>query len=381
MRDLKATQLYATDGDVYDVIMASSRRMSSSVLLEMISERRIFCSPHAEREELADYISGFIHDHSDIARLIQKGEYNRSAERTTFVDLDVELSADDIKSAVIKYQQQVGLSEKITTPISTISKTRVNLEYDEIDHSRTKLFQKQRRQADFSFDVSEGRTRVRRPATDKARSVFFKLKTIIDTARASASNIEEISVADLITSETRTEFFMKMMRSVIGYSGQMVTDARVARWTDDQGHGFNENDAGEEDDVEAHAARQRIISIVNSVSMRGVNITATDEYQKLLETGFFLTSLTWVSEQQAEPRDKVQFEVAFENGVEGTGFRYAVRYSPRRSTGDYSKSFQAVPETRKPVLCKLIEETARAVLTSMREAAQPVSSTGDAGDI
>ncbi|MBA9067808.1 hypothetical protein FHR71_001543 [Methylobacterium sp. RAS18] len=379
MRDLKATQLYATDGDVYDVIMASSRRMSSNVLLEMISERRIFCSPHAQREELADYTSGLIHDHYDIARLIQKGEYNRNAERTTFVDLDVELSSDDIKSAVIEYQRQVGLSEKITTPISTINKTRVNLEYDEIDHSRTKLFQKQQRQADFSFDVSDGRTRVRRPATDKARVVFLKLKSIIDTARASASNIEEISVSEFITSGDRTEFFMRMMKSVLGYQGQLVTDARVARWTDDQGQAFSDHDTNDENDVETQAARQRIISIVNSVSMRGVNITATDEYQKLLEKGFFLTSLTWMSEQQAEPRDKVQFEVAFENGVEGTGFRYAVRYSPRRSAGDYSKSFQSVPETRKPVLCKLIEETARAVLTSMREAARPMPSTGDAG--
>ena len=359
MKDVSLGQIFATDKEIYDLIMASPKRLTAGMLLDLASDRRIFCSSQDSREELASFLSGLHHDYHDIAGLMQKGEHGRRAERTTFVEIDSELTPAEIKSAVVAYQQIVNRTEVISVPTSTVARTRVNLEYDEIDYSRTRLIQKQRRQAEIDFAVKDGKTRIRMPATEKARSVVKVLKEKIASGRATSLEADEISVSDLINARDRNAFFMNLIKEITGYRLEMVTDAKVAR-------NVIEKEDDQDDEVAAEEAQRELISVVNSVSMRGVNIILTQEYQKFLEQGFLLTAITWRAIQIEDPGDLVQFEVAFEDGIGGSRFRYAVRYSPMLASGKHAKSFQSVPEARKPSLFSLIEDSARKVLTAVR---------------
>ncbi|MCJ2038808.1 hypothetical protein MKK55_07540 [Methylobacterium sp. J-059] len=304
------------------------------------------------------------HDFHDVAGLIQKGEYVRNSDRTAFIDIDLALTSAEIKSAIEAYQNSVGLSEKVSTPISTASRVNMNLEYDEIDYSRTRLIQRQKKHADFVFDTSDAITRVRFPATDKARNVLEEIKNFISAARRADIPIDALTVSDLTSEADRTAFFMNILSNMPGYRVRTITDVRVAKWNEDPSElGFDDDN----DDQETEAARASMLSVVNSVSMRGQNLTLTEEYKNLLTNGFFLTSITWRADQFADPRDLVQFEISFEDGIQGTNFRYAVRYSPRREGGDHGKTMLTVPELRKIGLLKLIEETARGELKKIRD--------------
>lgn len=357
MTEGRLNQLFATDREIYDLIMSSPKRMSEGVILELISDRRIFASFSESRKDLAGFIASLQHDYYDVAGLIQKGEHGRRGERTTSIEIDTELTGAEVKDAVASYQKEVGTVENIVMAPNAGARMRVNVEYEEIDYSRTRLIQRQRRQADIEFTVADGKTLIRFPATEKAREVVESLKDAVESSRKSTFAKEEISLGSLNSPALRNDFFMSLIRSFNGYRLRYVSDAKVARWEDKDTD--SEAQAGEE---EKNESTRDIVSVVNSVTMRGVNIVLTPEYRRLLEQGFFLTAITWRAEQESSPRDLVQFEVIFDDGVAGTGFRYSVRHAPLRSSGRHATTFQAVQDTRRPALFQLIEDGARSVL-------------------
>ncbi|NTH64411.1 hypothetical protein G6L33_11165 [Agrobacterium rhizogenes] len=354
MRD-KRTQLYATDKDLFDLLISPKQRITERVMLELARDRGIFCSHKASREKLASYLSGLTHDLNDVEGLIKQGESGTRGEKTTFLTIGAEIDAASIRRAVNEYAKAAG-TEIVAQPVSGATKVTTSIQYDEFDYSRTNLLQRQTKVADIEFSMNEGQVRVRLPSTDKAKDIVAKIIDLVERDQKTTLPQTQVTVDDL-PPEYRTRFFLHLTTKMAGYRTDTVTKLKVAA----------KNPAPEDDDDDAaDKAESKMLHLVQNVALTGENLLVSPQYRQLTESGFFVTSMTWRATQLDEPQDRVQFDVSFENGRAGTGFRYLMRIAERSSRHTYPQNFSAPSDGRKRHLFSLVESTAHSVVAALR---------------
>ncbi|MFG1362375.1 hypothetical protein [Xanthobacter versatilis] len=363
-------QLFATDKEIYDLIMASSRRLSANALVELLQDRRIFIGADG-RSKLADMLATLPHDYHDVVGLVAKGEMARRAERTTSVRIPGSISLADLRAALASYVTDVAGREEVHTQSATAHRLMVHIEYDEVEYSRTSLIQKQRKSSDFDFHIDENLVTVRFPASEKAREIISQVTSKLSELKRQNYIPEGITVSHITTPAGRSDFFLKLMRSIEGFRFLTVTDVRVGRFS--EGGGVDALDGEEATDQSIGGRSEQLISYIQSVSMRGENLVMTQEFQRLMAGGFFVTALTWDADRIGEPRDLMRFDVSFEEGVAGTGLRYALRHKTRRDNGNLVATFHPVPDIHRPGLFGAIESAARRVLLEMEAQRAPRS--------
>jgi hypothetical protein len=365
-----AVQYCATDKELFDLLMSGKQRLTESVLFGLARDRGIFYSPKSSREEIVQRMALLTHDIHDLDSIVQLREHSGREERTASIVLDAEITSEEIRSALSEYSSTIKNTEKVTIQPRTSLSSVINLEYDEYDYSRTRLIQRQTKQATIDIVVKDGKTIIRMPANEKARGFVDELSGRVEKERKEKIERKVISLADINSADKRTTFFTKLISRIAGYKLQNVTNIRVARWM--------ESDSGSIDLEETELdVRDEMLAVVKSVVMHGQNLVASEQYQKLREDGFFITSITWRSVQLQAPNDLVQFDAGFDDGLTGTGFKYGVRYAHRLSNGEYAKNLKAVPESRKPSLFALIEKTAASVVESLENPEEGGDSSGE----
>lgn len=354
-------QYYATDKDIFDLLMSGKQRLTETVLRELARDRGIFYSPFDTREDLVERLSMLPHDFNDVVSLMHRREHSRRGEKTTSVTLEAELSIDEIKDVVAEYQADVGATEKVTSHKKGADGFVVNVQYDEIDYSRTKLIQRQRHDAGIEFVREGGKTLVRLPATEKAQRVVATLKDKIEGKRRTVIPQEIIELTSIRDPEDRTSFFTKLISGLSGYRLRDVTSLRVSAGKSEE----PEEDVELEDERDM-AAEQEMLAFVRSMALSGQNLVASPEYQQLRASGFFITSITWSAEQTDSPQDLIVFHAAFDDGERGTGFKYAVKGVHRFQEGQHIKTIRQVEDHAKEVLLSLLEVTARSIFAELR---------------
>lgn len=355
--------LSANDKDIYDLLISGKQRLTENVLHELARDRGIFYSPKESRSDLADRLSMLPHDFHDIAGIVERREHGRRGEKTTSIRLDAAIPVEELRAAVAAYQQEAGASEKVVHHQKGANGLAMQVEYDEFDHSRTRLLQKQRHEAGIDFMVEDGKTVVRLPATEKAKRIVAIVKDKIESTRKENIAEESIELTALTTPEARSAFFTKLISQLPGYRLKDVTNLKVASHQADEA--IEDDDALDiENDSEGEAGR-KMYAAVHSMALNGQNLVQSEEYQQLTKRGFFITAITWRAEQISLPYDIIQFDAGFEDRQRGTGFKYAVQGAFRFQKGQHTKSPRPVSETERAAFFALIESTARKVLTDL----------------
>ena len=110
-----------------------------------------------------------------------------------------------------------------------------------------------------------------------------------------------------------------------------------------------------------------MLSVVENVALNGKMLITSAEYQQLRQKGFFITSLTWISQQEYSPFNMWEFDAGIEDAREGKGFRYNVRGFYRKGKKAFTKTRIAVDDDEKQPLFPLIERTARQILSQLKK--------------
>lgn len=364
-------QYCATDKEIYDLLMSGKQKLTESVLLELARDRGIFYSPRATRADLVDAIAALPHDYLDVIGVIERRDHAKRGEKTTSVTLAVDLSIEEIKSVVLSYQVEATATEKVTANQKGTSGYTVNVEYNEYDYSRTRLIQRQRKDASIEFVKKDGVTVIRMPATDKARLVVENLVDKVEGIRKAEVPAQQISLQGLNSPDDRTSFFTSLISGIQGYDLDTVINLKVAS-------GASEDDTEVDiDEDENEQVKQEMLAVVHSVSMQGSNLVASPQYQQLKQGGFYITSITWRAKEKISPHDMIQFDASFENGIEGTGFKYGLKRSSRLKNGQYAKQFRAVDENDRAQLFELLESAARTILAQLHAKVAAEAGAGD----
>ncbi|MBT2746218.1 MULTISPECIES: hypothetical protein [unclassified Lysobacter] len=370
----KLQQYCATDKEIYDLLMSGKQKLTESVLFELARDRGIFYSPKATRSDLVEAISSLPHDYLDVIGIIERRDHAKRGEKTTSVTLPVDLTMDEIKSVALAYQAEAKTSEKVRAQQKGADGYSLNIEYDEYDYSRTRLIQRQRKEAGIEFVKKAGATVIRMPATDKARLVVDSLVRKVEEIRKAEVPAQQITLQGLDSPDDRTSFFTSLISGIKGYDLDTVINLKVASG------GGDSDEGGDLDEDEDEDIKQEMLAVVHSVSMQGSNLVASTQYQQLKQGGFYITSITWRAKESASPYDMIQFDASFENGVDGTGFKYGVKRSARLKSGDYAKHFRPVEEGDRAELFELLESAARSVLAKLHAKAAGESGVDAPGD-
>lgn len=366
--------LSATDKDIFDLLMSDRGRLSEGVLRNFALARGIIYSRRTNRENLASAISRLPHDFHSLTTMVERREYHSKNEKRAYVDIPVALTREEIGEIVRSYKEGVAGEEEVTTQSRRAQDVYVNVAYDEVDYSKTRLIQRQRKDAGIEFVIGESITTIRMPATEKARDIVQKIVDHASKLKLQDLRKNELSLESL-SSDQRTTFFMEIMRTIPGYELQTVVSIKCSSRAEETGENLEIDLEQEEVSVESE-----IVSKINSVALSGVNLLQSEEYQSLRRNGFFITSVTWRALQKEKPQDLLQLDVSFDQPRLGKGFRFGVRIARRLADGGLANDFKPLEPNRQPGLWSLVERTSARVLhdilsppqneaTSLREGA------------
>lgn len=149
----------------------------------------------------------------------------------------------------------------------------MNVEYDDMDYSRTRLIQRQRQDATIEFFRQGGKTIVRLPASEKSKRIVEDLTGRIESRRRTPIVREAIELDADFTADERTTFFMRLISELPGHRLYGVTNLKIAPSLrpDDE---LDEDDLDE--DVRAEAS-EKLLVIVRSMALSGENLIASKE--------------------------------------------------------------------------------------------------------
>jgi hypothetical protein len=369
----KKNLLYcATDKEIHDVLMSAKQRIHCGVLLELAKDRKIFYSPADTREDLIHQLSLLPHGYHELSIILEQREHAGRAEKVTSVTLNANLTVDELKEIAKEYVGESPDDEKVTTFTKGVDQVFVNIKYSDVDYGKTRLIQRTPKEAGIEFHVSEGKTVVRMPANTKAKEIFDKLRSKLESKRKAVVPLERIEIGDFNLSQSRTEFFTTLISKLDGFKLDNVTSVKVEPIAEF----FSDDELDLDDDQSKEEAKQEALALVKNVALKGETLLASEEYQSLLVKGFFITSIIWRSKFLTDPFPIVEFEAAFEQPELGKGFRYNVRGSLNLADGEYTKTLRPLDAVSKEKYLSILEKTAsktvreiRAVLAS--EAADP----------
>ncbi len=155
------------------------------------------------------------------------------------------------------------------------------------------------------------------------------------------------------------------MKNVPGFALQDVTQVQV-----DRKHQDETEDADEPDDIEDEkkAVEEEIKGIVKDIALRGTSLHTSDEYRRLKEQGYLLTSLQWSARRKNSPFEIVQFDTGFDDPFAGVGYRYGVRtWKLALESGAYAKSWATIPAHDKMKLSSLLQQASMTVFMAIKK--------------
>jgi hypothetical protein len=353
-----------TDKELYDALVSSKQHFNANALLELARNRGIILSNADQRTELADRLSVMIFGGHELQAIQAAFDTAGRGAKTTSFRLNMELTLADIKHIAEEYREGVGEEEKVVTYNVGSTGVAVDLEYIEVDFSKTRLRQRQTKEAHIEFKIEEGHTVVTLPATEKARQAAEALRGRLFANKQTDIGLEEIDFSGINDSKLRTVFFTKLISTLPDFALQDVTRVKANRAETQDDPSDNDEDAEDNGDEEANT---QMLGIVRAMALHGQSLLSSPEYQAFHKRGFFNTSITWTSKRIVAPYQLVEFDAGFEEPEFGRGFKYSVRGWATQKQGEYIKNLKPVPTDDKKRFLSVIERTAVAVFRRLKE--------------
>lgn len=366
----KSTLLYcATDKEIYDVLMSSKQRINTAVVLELAKDRGIFYSSKDSRESLVNNLSLLTHDYHDLNIILDQREHAGRAEKLTSLTLNAALTIDEIKEVAKDYMANSPPDEKATGYQKGNDQYVVNVEYSEVDYSKTRLVQRTPKTAGIEFYVEGEKTVIRMPSNAKAKEIVEKIKGRLDGKKKTDIPVGLIELSEFATAAERTRFFTLLISTLEGFKLDNVTSVKVEPLKKDKADDELELD----DDQNREEAKQEALALIRNVALKGESLLASEEYQSLQKKGFFITSIIWRSKQTTQLHPIIEFEAAFDEPEAGKGFKYSVRGALNYIEGEYTKTLRPIEQEVRQEFLALIERTAHGVILKIKGEAAATS--------
>jgi len=305
---MKNTQLesriYFTEKDIYDALMSSKRKMSMSLLTELARDRGILISSDDTREDIIKYLSSLVYDYYDLKVLIDHITPAHKKEKAKVTQVNGKIDGTTLKS-VTKEINDNNVTIQTTIDSKDQNTTILQIEYDEIDFSKTRLRQKVRKESTIEVTVKDGLTTISKPSNDKTDEI---MKKILD-------GIEKKTATPLI--EKKINLFELKHEDKIGYFTKLINAIEDCKLKDVVKVSVNHEDKPEaEDDA---------VQVITNASFKGKGLLSTQEYQNLKKEGYYITSIIWTSDEIKKNGDIIEFEASISSSKDCEELSFAAK--------------------------------------------------------
>lgn len=357
------------DKDIRDALTASKSKPSAARLVAFLRERGIVASQEWGRDALAEYVSLPPHDLAMVQQLGGLVDSPDRVEKTTSAEWPATVSLEQITSATRQVGDRRSGDRQEIYDVKVVGRSVVvDVKYSDFDMSRTRMRQRQGREARIEFDVSAGKLIVRQAASPRAKEIAQEMAAALAEVSGQEMKARSIELTGVPNARLRTKFFTNLMSSMTGFRLQTVTSVRVDR-LETQGVESQESSLEEDEDTdqpEREETREEVemLGFVNRMTLEGEGILYSSQYQALDNEGFYISRSTWASLEDASGA-LVEFEAGFSD-PEAADFRYSVNgVFPQKGSGEHRKNKKQPTPTERLGYLRNLEIAARVALDSV----------------
>ena len=337
----ESSSYYFTPREIFDALMSSKKTMTTSILVELARDRGVIVSSDDTREDIIKYLSSFVYDYYDLNVLVEYITPSHKKEKLKTTQLDNLIDINDL----VKASKDISNNQDDTTRVTATkdvkdpNKTIIKIEWEDIDLGKTRLRQKVPKESTVEFVEENGVIKVSKVSNEKVDEVLQSIISKVSKKINIDIKEEKINLHGF-SFEEKTQYFTKLINSI-----DNCTLSDVVKVSVNKEDGFDE----EED----------MIEVITNASFKGNGLLHTDEYQKLKEREYFITSILWQSVENRQNGDKIEFEASLVISKECEELTFSPKVIFRSNgNGGYTKSRRPLKEEELSQYTKILEKQA-----------------------
>lgn len=346
MKAQTESRIYFTEKDIYDALMSSKRTMTMSLLLELARDKGILLSSEDSREDIIKYLSSLVYDYYDLNVLIEHITPAHKKEKSKVTKINTEIDDSQLK-AITKNINDGNTTIQVTTTPDNPNKTVLDVEYDELDFSKTRLRQKIRKKSTIEITKDNGKSIISKPSNDKVDQIMQSILSGIKQKTSEKINEDKINLYGWSHSQ-KIEYFTTLIDSIDECKMFDVIKVSV---------NHEDNPEAEED----------VLNMITNASFKGKGLLSTPEYQKLKDDGYFITSIIWKSEELKKNGNYIEFEAGLSSGSKSEEVVFAAKGAYRFVEKDkYTTTRRPLTPEESETYTKVLETSAFKVFNDIK---------------
>ena len=364
----KSSTYYATDKDILDCLMSARQKFPMDELIDLCRARGIFVSHLEPRSNLVKYISLLPHSFYQFEDIAEHVESASRADKVSSVVVPKQVTKTEISDATNLLKQHCDKTGDIITLTCIGGKTLLKIAYSEMDYSKTRMRQRRERECTIELESKADGLRIRKPVNDKVDEIYATFMMKLEEARNEEIVPEVIDLSSITSPELINEFFNLLIKNIDGFTFNDVTNIKINANTASSSEDQYDEDVDEDDESQEQNAQaeQQMLVFIKSAALDGGGLLNSEDYKRLVEKGFFISSVVWQSVEKTTNASKVEFEALLGKPNEGALFKYNVRGVYRWKQDHHTLTRRPINEDDKSKYLELIEVAARNAYSTIK---------------
>ena len=334
---------FATDKNIYDAL--HHKRITIARLREILLRKGIIVAQDLTKEELIEEVCKRPQGYSDLDSIKELVQTYDKRESITSVKLQASSSQTELKTAaeLVKRKLATGSGETVKITAKKDGSLAIEVNYQEVDLSRTALRQIDNRNIKIDLTVNNDNVDIRMPQNQKAKDVITLLQKELSKIKSVDVEKFEISLEAIPTPALRSQFFQEVMGGLSGYEIDDVTNVELNRST-------SKGDDEEEEEIET--------GFVKKAVLKGDSVNSSAIFTQLHNKGYYIGRIAWSAKPKNGIGDRILVEAFFKDSENCSDFSYQIKGINNQKGSGYNVTIRAANEVEKKKISLLIEQSA-----------------------
>lgn len=335
---------YATDKNIFDAL--HHKRVTATILHDMLFAKGIIVSDELDKEVLIDEVCRLPLCYSDLMKIKELVQTYDKRESSTYAKLDTTFSQEQlIKAAESVKKHYASKSEKLVIRTKKDGSIGLELDYEDLDLSRTELRQIDKRSLNLELKISDDGVDIRMPQIQKSKDLVNLLQKELTTIANKPVDRFELSLEAIVEPKLRSQFFRELINGLDDYEVDDVTNVELNRIKTSE-------DENSDDDTEIDT------SFVKKVLLKGAAVDSSPIFAQLHSKGYYISRIAWASKPKVIQGDRIQVEAFFKNADLCNDFSYQIKGINNYRNDKYNITTRAASDLEKKTISLMIESAA-----------------------
>lgn len=336
---------FATDKNIYDAL--HHKRITPTLLHEILLRKGIILSNELSKEDLIEEVCKLPHSFQDLDSIKELVQTYDKRESTTSVKLQTTSTQDELKRAAeqVKRKLNNGNGETVTISAAKGGTLTVEVNYQDIDLSRTALRQVDNRSLKVDIKIGDDGIDIRMPQNQKAKDIATLLQSELSKLKSQPIDKFEISLETVVNPTLRSQFFQELMNGLSGYEIDDVTNVELNRYKAD-----NTDDDDDDEEIETGFVKRAVL--------KGESVNSSGIFTQLHSKGYYIVRIAWSAKPSNGIGNRILVEAFFKNIENCNDFSYQIKGINNQRGSNFNVTIRAATEIEKNKISQLIESSA-----------------------